>query len=305
MHWWRRTGLARLATPSAVVVVALVAPGGAQAAENSFSGSCLFPGYMRVSEPVNGVPEQVTYTLQGERLGGRCDGVLNGSPAAFAPAYLFVEGPASIGCAGAFGVGAKGALTFTGGTLTPVDDVQVPVAVDLRGTLTEWDLTLRGTGSGLAAAHLTFMESVEREDAQRCLPSHPNGFSALAFGMRLDTASELVGEGAEVPLKAVLGARKQRAPAVLRRGIAMRLATNAPVSGALTATVGGTVVARRRVRNDAVSGGTVRLRLPLLRTGRRLVRSGRARTVLVTATVRHVSGKSTTAVHEVRLRGSR
>lgn len=304
MCWWCRTGLARLAIASAAVVV-LLAPGGAHAAENSFSGTCLSLGAMRLSEPVNGLPEQVTYTLQSERNVGRCEGTLNGSPVAFAPAHLFVEGPASIGCAGAFGVGAKGALTFTGGTLTPVDDVQVPVAVDLKGTVTEWDLTLRGTRSGVATAHLTYLESVDQEDAQRCLPSDPNGFSALRFGMRLDTASELVGEGAEVPLKAVLSAGKQRAPAVLRRGIAMRLATNAPVAGVLTATVGKTVVARRRVRNDAVSGGTVRLRLPLSRAGRRIVRSGRARTVVVTATVRHSSGKSATAVRTLRLGGGR
>ena len=303
-----KTGVAlcgRLGAAAFVCAAVFACTATAHATPNSFSGSCLFAGVTSVSDDVRLAPQPVEYTIKAERNVGRCDGELNGAPVEYAPAQINVTGPATVGCSTSNGTGAKGTLLFTGGTLTAVDDIEIPVLADIHGAVTEWTIAVRGAEGGNAAGYVTHYDGAQTSDANKCLPGSPEGIRSLTFGMRMETTSPLVGTGVDVPLRLGVSVLAPTREGLLRRGIPVHVGTNAPVTGQIIATIAGRTIAGVAVRYDAVAGGRFAVRLPLTRVGRKLLRTKRAPVIRLTAKARHIAGKTATASKRFRPRGGR
>src|SRR4051812_40412200 len=124
---WRSTCLA------ALTALALAAAPATASAPDTAKGFCTATGTITFLEPIGNSPRQASFTDSAE---GRCTGTLNGQPGTDEPFTLRARGSGLMGCTATNSVD-RGVMTFTRGTATRKDDIEISYVAESTGGLTQ------------------------------------------------------------------------------------------------------------------------------------------------------------------------
>jgi hypothetical protein len=178
----------RLGLLGAVVAAALLVPAASAAADDSFDGSCdPITGSAKFDTPLSSTEADNGYHFTGT---GSCTGTLNGAAVTDTPITAQVDGKFHGSCSGSKSTdNGPGKLVFTKGTPAAGDDVTVTFTMTFTGTASEVDFVLKGTKSGEATGHASFLTT--RTPPDLVVKCESGGNAELPFDATSKTSSPL------------------------------------------------------------------------------------------------------------------